>query len=61
MSDLEYEIEDTDFITIDTLSKEYLTVIVANPEYKVLLTELLNVREPPFGWYYLQSRHEWWH
>ena len=45
MSDLESKIEDTNFVTINTLSKEDLTAIVANPEYKVLLTELLNVND----------------
>ena len=42
MSTSESEIEDEDYITIDALSKEDLTAIVANPRYKALLTELLN-------------------
>ena len=42
MSTSESEIEDEDYITIDALSKEDLTAIVANPRYKTLLTELLN-------------------
>ena len=45
MSALESDSEDSDFITIDTLSKEDLTAIVANPRYKTLLTELLNVSD----------------
>jgi hypothetical protein len=42
MGDSESEIDEEDYLTIDTLSKEDLTAIVANPRYKTLLTELLN-------------------
>ncbi len=36
------DIGEDDYVTIDTLSKEDLTAIVANPRYKMLLTELFN-------------------
>ena len=36
------ESEEEDYITLDVLSKEDLTTIVANPRYKTLLIELLN-------------------
>ena len=45
MSSSESESEDSDFVTIDALSKEDLTAIVANPRYKMLLTELLNISD----------------
>lgn len=47
MSASESEIEGEDYITLDTLSKEDLTAIVANPRYKMLLTELLNDSDHP--------------
>ena len=40
------DIDEDDYVTMDTLSKEDLTAIVANPRYKTLLTELLNDSDP---------------
>ena len=42
MSDSGSEVDEDDYVTMDTLSKEDLTAIVANPRYKTLLTELLS-------------------
>ena len=44
MRDLGSEIDEDDYVTMDTLSKEDLTAIVANPRYilKTLLSELLS-------------------
>ena len=46
MSDSGSEIDEDDYVTMDTLSKEDLTAIVANSRYKTLLTELLNDSDP---------------
>ena len=46
MSDSGSEINEDDYVTMDTLSKEDLTATVANPRYKTLLTKLLNNSDP---------------